>query len=59
MRDSALLKTYYAYAYAYGMRRRENVGLDLADLRRNPKAPPYKRHGAVFVRWGMSSKAGR
>ena len=38
------------------MRRRENVGLDLADLRRNPKAPQYKRHGAVFVRWGKSSK---
>ncbi len=52
MRDSALLKTYYAY----GMRRRENVGLDLADLRRNPKAPQYKRHGALFVRWGKSSK---
>ncbi|MGW1620113.1 hypothetical protein [Streptomyces sp. NPDC002172] len=28
MRDSALIKTYYAY----GMRRRENVGLDIADL---------------------------
>ncbi|MFI0811855.1 tyrosine-type recombinase/integrase [Streptomyces echinatus] len=52
MRDSALIKTYYAY----GMRRRENVGLDLADLRRNPKAPQCKRHGAVFVRWGKSSK---
>jgi integrase len=52
MRDSALIKTYYAY----GMRRRENVGLDLADLRRNPKAPQYRRHGAVFVRWGKSSK---
>jgi site-specific recombinase XerD len=38
------------------MRRRENVGLDLADLRRNPKAPQYKRHGALFVRWGKSSK---
>jgi integrase len=36
MRDSALLKTYYAY----GMRRRENVGLDLADLRRNRDARP-------------------
>ncbi|MFD7137289.1 tyrosine-type recombinase/integrase [Streptomyces sp. NPDC059894] len=52
MRDSALIKTYYAY----GMRRRENVGLDLADLRRNAKAPQYRRHGAVFVRWGKSSK---
>jgi site-specific recombinase XerD len=52
MRDSALIKTYYAY----GMRRRENAGLDLADLRRNPKAPQYGRYGAVFVRWGKSSR---
>ncbi len=52
IRDSALLKAYYAY----GLRRRENVGLDLADLRRNPKARQYKRHGALFVRWGKSSK---
>ncbi len=35
MRDSALLKSYYAY----GMRRRESVQLVVADLRRNPKAP--------------------
>ncbi|MDR6317709.1 tyrosine-type recombinase/integrase [Actinoplanes couchii] len=52
MRDSALLKAYYAY----GLRRRENVGLDLADLRRNPKAAQYKRYGALFIRWGKSSK---
>ncbi|MFG2692581.1 tyrosine-type recombinase/integrase [Kitasatospora sp. NPDC048407] len=52
MRDSALLKSYYAY----GMRRRESVHLDVADLRRNPKAPQYGRHGAVFVRYGKSSK---
>lgn len=52
MRDSALIKTYYAY----GMRRRENVGLDISDLRHNPKAPQYKRFGALFVRFGKSSK---
>lgn len=51
LRDSALLKTYYAY----GLRRREGCGLDLADLRRNPKVPGYGRYGAVFVRWGKSS----
>jgi len=51
MRDSALLKTFYAY----GLRRQEACGLDLADLRRNPKAPDYGRYGAVFVRWGKSS----
>ncbi|MER7104553.1 hypothetical protein ABT383_33945 [Streptomyces humidus] len=38
------------------MRRRESVHLDVADLRRNPKAPQYGRHGAVFVRYGKSSK---
>ncbi|MEV5506557.1 tyrosine-type recombinase/integrase [Streptomyces orinoci] len=51
MRDSALLKTFYAY----GLRRREACGLDMADLRRNPKAPDYGRHGALFVRWGKSA----
>jgi len=51
MRDSALLKTYYAF----GLRRQEGCGLDLADLRRNPKAPQYGRYGALFVRWGKSS----
>ncbi len=51
MRDSALLKTYYAY----GLRRREGCGLDLADLRRNAKAPGYGRYGALFIRWGKSS----
>jgi integrase len=33
MRDSALLKTFYAY----GLRRQEMVGLDLTDLRHNPR----------------------
>ncbi len=51
MRDSALLKT----VYAYGLRRQEACGLDLPDLRRNPKAPDYGRFGALFVRWGKSS----
>jgi integrase/recombinase XerD len=51
MRDSALLKAYYAF----GLRRQEGCGLDLADLRRNPKAPQYGRYGALFVRWGKST----
>ncbi len=51
MRDSALLKAFYAY----GLRRREMVGLDVADLRRNPKMPDFGRYGALFVRWGKSS----
>lgn len=52
MRDAALLKT----VYAFGLRRREVVGLDLADLRRNPKTPGYGRLGALFVRYGKSSR---
>jgi integrase len=35
-RHAALLKT----AYAFGLRRREAWGLDLADLRRNPATSP-------------------
>ncbi|MGY4784677.1 tyrosine-type recombinase/integrase [Rhodococcus opacus] len=52
MRDAALLKT----VYAFGIRRREAWGLDLADLRHNPKAPQFGRFGALFVRWGKSSR---
>src|SRR5260370_16114417 len=51
MRDAALLKAFYAW----GLRRQEMVGLDLADLRRNPKLPDFGRYGAVFVRYGKSS----
>ncbi len=51
MRDAAMLKT----VYAFGLRRREVCGLDVADLRRNPKAPDYGEIGALFVRWGKSS----
>ncbi|TDD16526.1 hypothetical protein [Nonomuraea diastatica] len=47
MRDSALLKTFYAY----GLRRKEACRLDLSDLRRNPKAPDYGRFGALLVRF--------
>jgi integrase/recombinase XerD len=52
MRDSALLKVYYAY----GLRRQEGVGLDLTDLRRNPNAVQFGRCGGLFVRWGKASK---
>ena len=52
MRDVAILKT----VYAFGLRRREACGLDVADLRRNPKAPAYGEFGALFVRWGKSSR---
>ena len=52
MRDAALLKT----IYAFGLRRREAWGLDLADLRHNPKIPAFGRYGGLFVRWGKSSR---
>ena len=38
-RDAALLKV----VYAFGLRRREAWGLDLADLRRNPQVPQFAR----------------
>ncbi|MFF3153267.1 tyrosine-type recombinase/integrase [Streptomyces sp. NPDC057910] len=52
MRDAAMLKT----VYAYGLRRREACGLDLGDLRHNPKLLALGRFGALFVRWGKSSR---
>jgi site-specific recombinase XerD len=51
LRDAAMLKT----VYAFGLRRQETCGLDLADLRRNPKCGEYGRFGALFVRHGKSS----
>lgn len=51
MRDSALLKT----VYAYGLRRNEARMLDLADLRRAPKRPQYGKHGGLYVRYGKAS----
>ena len=54
LRDAALLKT----VYAYGLRRREACGLDLADFRRNPKAAQFGRFGGLFVRYGKASRGG-
>ena len=42
--------------YAFGLRRREAWGLDVADLRANPKVPAFGRFGGLFVRWGKGSK---
>ncbi|MET9718235.1 site-specific integrase [Streptomyces rochei] len=53
-RDAALLKMFYAF----GLRRREAWGLDLVDLRRNPKMPVLGRFGVAQVRWGKSSRGG-
>ncbi len=51
LRDAIVLKT----VYAFGLRRREAWGLDLADLRHNARARQFGRCGAVFVRWGKGS----
>src|SRR6266536_2392990 len=52
MRDAAVLKT----IYAFGLRRREAWGLDMVDLRHNPKVGQYGRFGALFVRHGKASR---
>lgn len=52
LRDSQLLKT----TYAFGLRRREVLGLELTDIRSNPKAKQWGRYGAVHVRWGKASR---
>jgi integrase/recombinase XerD len=54
LRDAAFLKA----VYAFGLRRREAVSLDLADLRSNPKVPSYGRFGGIFVRSGKASRGG-
>lgn len=53
-RDAAVLKT----VYAFGLRRREAWGLDMVDLRRNPKVAAFGQCGALFVRWGKASRGG-
>jgi len=53
LRDSAMLK----FIYAFGLRRAEARGMDISDLRHNPRVAQYRRCGAVFVRYGKA-KAG-
>jgi integrase len=52
LRDATALKT----GYAFGLRRRELVMLDLADFGANPQAPEFGGYGVVYVRWGKASK---
>lgn len=54
MRDSTALKA----AYAWGLRRRELVMLELADIGSNPKAPEFGTYGVIYVRWGKASRGG-
>lgn len=52
LRDAQLFKTYYAW----GLRRHENVRLDIADLRRNAHKAEWGRFGALHVRYGKAAK---
>ena len=51
-RDATLFKV----VYAWGLRRREAVMLDLADLHRNAQAPMFGSYGALHVRYGKASR---
>lgn len=57
MRDSTAFKV----AYAYGLRRRELVMLDVSDFGPNPHLPQYGSFGALTVRWakGMAGSGPR
>jgi integrase/recombinase XerC len=51
-RDAALFKV----VYAWGLRRREVVMLDMADLLRNAQSPQFGSYGALHVRYGKASR---
>lgn len=52
LRDSIAFKV----CYAYGLRRRELVMLELGDFGPNPHVPDYGRFGAVQVRWAKGTR---
>lgn len=54
LRDAQMFKT----AYAFGLRRAELRGLDLADLHFNAKVPQWGQYAALHVRWGKAAKGG-
>jgi site-specific recombinase XerD len=53
-RDATMLKV----AYAWGLRRRELVRLDVHDFGRNPKAPEFGDLGVCYVRFGKANAGG-
>ena len=52
LRDAQMFKT----LYAWGLRRRELIGLDLSDLHTNPHALQWGNLGALHVRYGKGVK---
>ncbi|BBY66806.1 hypothetical protein MHEL_50490 [Mycolicibacterium helvum] len=52
LRDSTAFKI----GYAFGLRRRELVMLDLTDFAPNPHVPRYGNFGAMTVRWAKDTK---
>lgn len=50
LRDSQFFKT----IYAFGLRQREAVMLDLHDLRPNPEVPHWGSYGKIHVRFGKA-----
>ena len=52
LRDSIAFKI----GYAYGLRRRELVMLDLTDFGPNPHVPRFGDYGAMTVRWAKGTK---
>jgi site-specific recombinase XerD len=51
-RDAVLFKA----VYAWGLRRREAVMLDVADWGANSRAPQFGRYGVLNVRYGKASR---
>jgi integrase/recombinase XerC len=51
-RDATMLKV----AYAFGLRRRELLMLEVHDFGRNPRAPEFADFGVCYVRWGKASR---
>lgn len=54
MRDAQIFKT----IYAWGLRRREVAGLDVADLRHNSHTPQWGSVGVLQVRYGKAKRGG-
>ena len=53
LRDATIFKV----TYAWGLRRREVVMLDLEDFGTNPHVAEFGDHGVLYVRWGKADKA--